>query len=84
MHYLAIFVTSTNPVLYITALRIHMSNMTTDLLRLSEDFIIELRGDIEVKGKGLMTTYWLTGKQGFDLPLLSLSLAAPMEDHYFK
>lgn len=28
-----------------------------------------LRGEMNVKGKGLQTTYWLTGKKGYDKQL---------------
>ncbi|ESP02581.1 hypothetical protein LOTGIDRAFT_91690, partial [Lottia gigantea] len=40
-------------------LRIHMSESTTEILQLDSCFEVEKRGDIEIKGKGLMTTYWL-------------------------
>ncbi|XP_052825405.1 atrial natriuretic peptide receptor 1 [Octopus bimaculoides] len=45
------------------ALRIHCSEMTKQLLDEIGGFFIELRGDIEVKGKGIMKTYWLKGEQ---------------------
>lgn len=41
------------------ALRIHVSSSTKLLLDRSNEFELTLRGDIEVKGKGKMTTYWL-------------------------
>ncbi len=31
--------------------------------RLKEDYVLEPRGTIEVKGRGAMTTYWLIGKR---------------------
>lgn len=47
-------------------------------------FELSCRGQREVKGKGMMTTYWLLGKDGFDLPLPSLALAASEAEHEFK
>ena len=44
------------------ALRIHMSEATANLLDKFQTFQIEERGELEVKGKGKMTTYWLTGE----------------------
>ena len=48
----------------LTALRIHVSQNTKLLLDKSNDFELSLRGDIDVKGKGKMTTYWLNGVIG--------------------
>ncbi|XP_026332393.1 guanylate cyclase 2G-like [Hyposmocoma kahamanoa] len=45
------------------ALRIHVSSTTKELLDVYDMFILELRGEIEVKGKGPMTTYWLLGEK---------------------
>ncbi|XP_071440400.1 uncharacterized protein [Hetaerina americana] len=49
--------------------RIHLSEATK--LKLDEvgGYKIEYRGETEVKGKGLMPTFWLQGKEGFDKPL---------------
>lgn len=44
------------------ALKIHVSAATRDVLQEFNCFQLELRGDIEVKGKGKMTTYWLLGE----------------------
>lgn len=46
--------------------RIHLSQTTCDLLEKAGSYCIEPRGPIEIKGKGLMNTYWLLGKKGFD------------------
>lgn len=46
--------------------RIHLSEMTRDRLEKAGGYHIEPRGGIEIKGKGLMNTYWLLGKKGFD------------------
>ncbi|KAM9723793.1 LOW QUALITY PROTEIN: atrial natriuretic peptide receptor 1-like [Menidia menidia] len=44
------------------ALRIHVSAATRDVLLDFNCFQLELRGDIDIKGKGKMTTYWLLGE----------------------
>lgn len=41
--------------------RIQISQQAASLL--NGDFILEERGQLEVKGKGLMTTYWLVGQR---------------------
>lgn len=46
--------------------RIHMSEVTRDQLETAGGYSIETRGPIEIKGKGMMNTYWLLGKKGFD------------------
>ncbi|CAD5123851.1 DgyrCDS12157 [Dimorphilus gyrociliatus] len=40
-------------------LKIHMSKTTNDLLRRDAQFSIQERGELEIKGKGKMLTYWL-------------------------
>ncbi|XP_059836032.1 atrial natriuretic peptide receptor 1-like [Hypanus sabinus] len=45
------------------ALKIHISSATKDVLEQFSCFVVELRGDIEMKGKGKMRTYWLLGEQ---------------------
>lgn len=41
-------------------LKVHISSSTKEVLEMNfPNFKISLRGDIEVKGKGTMTTYWL-------------------------
>lgn len=42
-----------------SALRIHISQETKKILDTFETFDLELRGDVELKGKGVVTTYWL-------------------------
>ncbi|XP_068180916.1 atrial natriuretic peptide receptor 1-like isoform X2 [Antennarius striatus] len=44
------------------ALRIHVSAAARDVLLEFSCFQLELRGEIDVKGKGKMTTYWLLGE----------------------
>lgn len=49
--------------------RIHLSETTRGRLEKAGGYYIDPRGPIEIKGKGLMNTYWLLGKKGFDKPL---------------
>lgn len=46
----------------LTALKIHVSSATHDVLQEFNCFHLELRGDVEMKGKGKMRTYWLLGE----------------------
>ncbi|XP_054286538.1 uncharacterized protein LOC129002618 [Macrosteles quadrilineatus] len=46
------------------AMKIHITKTTKDLLDIVGGFIVESRGEVEIKGKGVMETYWLTGKEG--------------------
>uniref|UniRef100_T1GFS6 Guanylate cyclase domain-containing protein n=1 Tax=Megaselia scalaris TaxID=36166 RepID=T1GFS6_MEGSC len=43
-----------------------MSEVTRNKLAAAGGYSIEPRGPIEIKGKGMMNTYWLLGKKGFD------------------
>ncbi|KAM8871821.1 atrial natriuretic peptide receptor 2 isoform 3-T3 [Synchiropus picturatus] len=45
------------------ALKIHVSSATKEVLDEFGYFDLQLRGDIEMKGKGKMTTYWLLGEK---------------------
>jgi guanylate cyclase len=42
--------------------KIHISASTHDQLKHGGNFTLSPRGQIEVKGKGMMTTYWVDGK----------------------
>lgn len=66
------------------ALRIHMSAATANILEQIGGYQIQLRGEREVKGKGIMKTYWLIGKDGFDMPLPTQAMAVSMSQHEFK
>ncbi|XP_037278672.2 atrial natriuretic peptide receptor 1-like isoform X1 [Rhipicephalus microplus] len=52
------------------ALRIHVSPDTKTVLERFGTFHLEPRGGIEIKGKGLMHTYWLLGEHSKDLRVL--------------
>uniref|UniRef100_A0AAQ4NPU9 Guanylate cyclase n=1 Tax=Gasterosteus aculeatus aculeatus TaxID=481459 RepID=A0AAQ4NPU9_GASAC len=45
------------------ALKIHLSSATKEVLDEFGYFELQLRGDIEMKGKGKMRTYWLLGEK---------------------
>ncbi|XP_051541962.1 atrial natriuretic peptide receptor 2-like [Myxocyprinus asiaticus] len=45
------------------ALKIHVSSATKEVLDEFGYFELQLRGDVEMKGKGKMRTYWLLGKK---------------------
>ncbi|XP_023931697.1 atrial natriuretic peptide receptor 2-like [Lingula anatina] len=66
------------------ALRIHVSPTTANLLELIGGFTLEARGEVQMKGKDPMLTFWLQGKDGFTKPLPDPTLAAPLEEHEFK
>lgn len=52
------------PPLLSPALRIHLSSETKAVLEEFDGFELELRGDVEMKGKGKVRTYWLLGERG--------------------
>ncbi|XP_038617609.1 guanylate cyclase D-like [Tachyglossus aculeatus] len=64
--------------------RIHINQSTMrTLLRLGEGFEIAVRGQTELKGKGVEETYWLVGKKGFQKPLpppLDIKPGEPWQD----
>ena len=66
-------------------LRIHISQQTRDIIVENHyPFDLEERGIIQVKGKGEMTTYWVTGRTGFDRALPSLDRAKAPADYELK
>ncbi|KAK2497391.1 hypothetical protein MC885_010991, partial [Smutsia gigantea] len=64
--------------------RIHVSRSTVQtLLSLDEGYRIDIRGQIEIKGKGMEETYWLVGKAGFPRllpPPLDIRPGDPWQD----
>lgn len=72
-----------NPLIYInlTAFRIHISQSTKGILDNLGSYKIELRGETELKGKGKFNTYWLVGKDGFDMPLPDPPSVSSTENH---
>ncbi|XP_064469208.1 atrial natriuretic peptide receptor 1-like [Ornithodoros turicata] len=48
------------------ALKIHISSKVKELLEEFGTFEITLRGEVQVKGKGTMTTYWLESERPLD------------------
>lgn len=50
------------------ALKIHVSQQTYDILMQEAGFKLELRGSVEMKGKGMQTTYWLRGYKDVEIP----------------
>nr|XP_021137587.1 receptor-type guanylate cyclase gcy-18 [Columba livia] len=47
--------------------KIHISSATYDALLTDDAYEIEPRGEIEVKGKGKMKTYWLLGNKNYSV-----------------
>ncbi|EGD73334.1 RGC/RGC protein kinase [Salpingoeca rosetta] len=66
------------------ALRIHLSDSTAKILERLGGYHLETRGERQVKGRGIMTTYWLNGKDGFDMPLPTEEMRASESQHEFK
>lgn len=55
------------------ALKIHVSDATKQILDQFGTFQMELRGEVELKGKGVVTAYWLVGCTEPDLRLIIAS-----------
>lgn len=66
------------------ALKIHLSEDTYKILESLGGYQFECRGERQVKGRGAMTTYWLTGKEGGDYNLPTEELALSASQHDFK
>ncbi|EMP41513.1 hypothetical protein UY3_01221, partial [Chelonia mydas] len=47
--------------------KIHISSATYQALLMDDAYEIELRGEIEIKGKGKMKTYWLLGNKNYSV-----------------
>ncbi|XP_046379900.2 retinal guanylyl cyclase 2-like [Haliotis rufescens] len=52
-----------------SAFRIHVSQQCRDVLDILGGYLLQFRGETELKGKGKAPTYWLVGKEGFDKEL---------------
>lgn len=50
-------------------MRIQISEKTYDVLQRLGGYKCELRHQVEVKGLGMLKTYWLKGKVGYDKKL---------------
>ncbi|XP_060068241.1 atrial natriuretic peptide receptor 1-like [Ylistrum balloti] len=50
-------------------LKIHLSTISKENLEKFSGYHLHCRGEITVKGKGIMKTYFLEGREGFDRPL---------------
>jgi len=66
------------------ALKIHLSEDTFKILEKLGGYQFICRGERQVKGRGVMTTYWLTGKDGADLNLPTEDQALSASQHDFK
>ena len=44
-------------------MKIHISPHTYEMLKKYSEYAIQERGQIQIKGKGMMTTYWLEGRE---------------------
>lgn len=53
---------------FCSALRIHVSKQTKEILDKEPGFRLVLRGEVEMKGKGKQTTYWLKGYKDQNIP----------------
>eukprot|EP01135_Chromosphaera_perkinsii_P003188 Nk52_evm10s237 gene=Nk52_evmTU10s237 len=66
------------------ALRIHFSEAAKQSLDAVGGFDIQFREEMNIKGKGLMNTYWLLGHFSFKGILADQSKAASLSKHYIK
>ena len=66
------------------ALRIHVSPESKQLLDKLGGFHLEERGEVSLKGKGTIRSFFLVGKDGFTKVLPDLQRAAPLSEHKFK
>ena len=66
------------------ALRVHVSPECKTILDELPGYHLEERGPVQMKGKGTVVTYFLSGKDGYSKELPDLSKAAGVEEHNFK
>ena len=66
------------------ALRVHVSPECKEILDELKLYKLMDRGPVKMKGKGVINTYFLIGKEGFNKELPDLNNAASLADHEFK
>ena len=66
------------------ALRVHVSPECKALLDQLGGYQLIDRGPTNMKGKGTINTYFLSGKIGYDKSLPDLTNAAGLDQHEFK
>ena len=66
------------------ALRVHVSPECKEILDEHKLYKLMDRGPVDVNGSGLIQTYFLIGKEGFNKELPDLNNAASLADHEFK
>ena len=66
------------------ALRVHVSPECKTILDELPGYQLQERGPVQMKGKGTVVTYFLSGKDGYTKELPDLSKAAGIEEHNFK
>lgn len=66
-------------------MKIHISQYTKEALDELGGYQIELRGSVEVKGKGMMDTYWLHGHDTMDKlsPMFKVEKTVPITEPEF-
>lgn len=66
------------------ALRVHVSPECKTMLDELGGYQLIDRGPTNMKGKGVINTYFLQGKTGFEKSLPDLKNAAGLDQHEFK
>ena len=66
------------------ALRVHVSPECKGLLDQIGGYKLIDRGPTSMKGKGVINTYFLSGKDGFEKSLPDLTCAVGLDQHEFK
>ena len=66
------------------ALRVHVSPECKALLDQLGGYKLIDRGPTNMKGKGTINTYFLSGKDGYDKSLPDLTKAVGLDQHEFK
>ena len=59
---------------------VHLSGATADILRAAGGYTLEARGPIDVKGKGLMNTFWLRSAEEGNPRAGAAALAVAVEE----